>query len=110
MLIKWDNLGKVFGPVLNTCSVCLNVSYRKWQPTPVFLPGEFYVQRSLAGYSPSQRDGYRYDWVTNTLIYKIYKNNNHYYYMKLTSLKDLDAFKIIVLVNLYFKKTMIKNY
>ena len=22
------------------------------QPTPVFLPGEFHVQRSLAGYSP----------------------------------------------------------
>ncbi|CAI9158409.1 unnamed protein product [Rangifer tarandus platyrhynchus] len=25
---------------------------RKWQPTLVFLPGEFYEQRSLAGYSP----------------------------------------------------------
>ena len=25
---------------------------RKWQPTPVFLPGEFHGQRSLAGYSP----------------------------------------------------------
>ena len=25
---------------------------RKWQPTPVFLPGEFQGQRSLAGYSP----------------------------------------------------------
>ena len=24
---------------------------RKWQPTPVFLPGKFYGQRSLAGYS-----------------------------------------------------------
>ena len=24
---------------------------RKWQPTPVFLPREFHVQRSLAGYS-----------------------------------------------------------
>ena len=24
---------------------------RKWQPTPVFLPGEFYGERSLAGYS-----------------------------------------------------------
>ena len=23
---------------------------REWQPTPVFLPGEFYGQRSLAGY------------------------------------------------------------
>ena len=25
---------------------------RKWQPTPVFLLGESYGQRSLAGYSP----------------------------------------------------------
>ena len=24
---------------------------REWQPTPVFLPGEFHRQRSLAGYS-----------------------------------------------------------
>ena len=24
---------------------------RNWQPTPIFLPGEFYGQRSLAGYS-----------------------------------------------------------
>ena len=24
----------------------------KWQPTPIFLPGEFYGQRSLAGYIP----------------------------------------------------------
>ena len=25
---------------------------RKWQPTPIFLPGESHQQRSLAGYSP----------------------------------------------------------
>ena len=25
---------------------------RKWQPTPVFLPGEFHGQRRLEGYSP----------------------------------------------------------
>ena len=25
---------------------------RKWQPTPVFLPGESYGQRSMVGYSP----------------------------------------------------------
>ena len=24
---------------------------RAWQPTPVFLPGEYHGQRSLAGYS-----------------------------------------------------------
>ena len=25
---------------------------REWLPTPIFLPGEFHAQRSLAGYSP----------------------------------------------------------
>ena len=25
---------------------------RKWQPTPVFLPGESHAQRSLESYSP----------------------------------------------------------
>ena len=25
---------------------------KKWQPTPIFLPGKFHGQRSLAGYSP----------------------------------------------------------
>ena len=29
----------------------------KWQPTPVFLPGEFYGQRTLVGYSA---------WVTKS--------------------------------------------
>ena len=28
---------------------------RKWQPTPLFLPGESHGQRSLAGYSPRGR-------------------------------------------------------
>ena len=28
---------------------------RKWQPTPVFLPGEFCGQRSLVGYNPQAR-------------------------------------------------------
>ena len=28
---------------------------RKWHPTPVFLPGKFYGQRSLAGYSQQGR-------------------------------------------------------
>ena len=25
---------------------------KEWQPTPVFLPGKFHIQRSLEGYSP----------------------------------------------------------
>ena len=38
---------------------------RKWQTTPVFLPGEFCGQRRLVGYSPWGRR-VRHDWVTNT--------------------------------------------
>ena len=29
---------------------------RKWQPTPVFLPGESHGQRSLVSYSPRGRE------------------------------------------------------
>ena len=30
----------------------MSIRSRKWQPTPVFSPGKFHRQRSLAGYSP----------------------------------------------------------
>ena len=36
---------------------------RKWQPIPVFLPGKFHGQRSLAGYSPlGHKSG---TWLSN---------------------------------------------
>ena len=38
---------------------------RKWQPTPVLLPGEFYGQKSLAGYSPQGRKTVGHDLATN---------------------------------------------
>ena len=34
---------------------------RKWQPSPVFLPGESHGQRSLEGYSPWGRKSFRHD-------------------------------------------------
>ena len=37
---------------------------KTWQCTPVFLPGESYGQRSLAGYSPWIRKRVRHDLVT----------------------------------------------
>ena len=44
------------------------ISRRKeWQPTPVFLPGEFDGQRSLVGNSPRGSQRVRHKWVTNTL-------------------------------------------
>ena len=35
-----------------TVSIYMTTWRRKWQPTPVFSPGEFHGQRSLAGHSP----------------------------------------------------------
>ena len=40
---------------------------KKWQPTPVFLPGESHGQRSLAGYSPWHCKGSDMtEWVTHS--------------------------------------------
>ena len=37
---------------------------RKWQPTPVFLPGKCHRQRSLAGYSPWDPKNQTHDLAT----------------------------------------------
>ena len=37
--------------------MCIVTWRRKWQPTPVFLPGESHGWRSLVGYSPRGRKG-----------------------------------------------------
>ena len=40
---------------------------KEWQPTPVFLPGEFYGQRSLVGYSPwGHKESDMAEWLTHT--------------------------------------------
>ena len=50
---------------------------RKWQPTPVFLPGKSHGQRSLAGYSPWGHKRVGHDLVTkeqqrgNTIMMRI---------------------------------------
>ena len=37
---------------------------RKWQPTPVFLPGKSHGQRSLAGYTPKvHKASDRTEWL-----------------------------------------------
>ena len=38
---------------------------RRWQPTPVFLLGKSYGQRSLVGYSPWGRKRVGHDIATN---------------------------------------------
>ena len=41
---------------------------RAWQPTPLFLPGEFHGQKSLAGCSPWGRKEWNTAEVTHTYI------------------------------------------
>ena len=52
-------MAKCLPAVQETCGFDLWVGKtpwrRKWQPTPVFLPGEFHGLRSLVGYSPWSR-------------------------------------------------------
>ena len=49
---------------------------RKWQPIPVFLPGEFHGQRSLAGYSPCGHR-VRHDWTAD--IHNKFMTQKHYF-------------------------------
>ena len=39
---------------------------RKWQPTPVFLPGESHERRNLVGHSPCDRRRVRHNLLTKT--------------------------------------------
>ena len=52
---------------------------RKWQPTPVFLPGKSHGQRSLEGYSPQGHKRVGHDWATSlslsfSLIHQTWNN------------------------------------
>ena len=46
---------------------------REWQPTPVFLPGEFHGQRSLVCYSPR---GHKESDLTEQLTHSRYKEKS----------------------------------
>ena len=43
---------------------------RKWQPTPVFMPGKFHGQRSLAGYS-------QWGLKESDMTYQLNNNRQH---------------------------------
>ena len=53
---------------------------RKWQPTPVFLPGESHGQRSLEGYSPwGHKELDMTEQLSTTIFEKqnvLHENNN----------------------------------
>ena len=51
-------------------------SRKEWQPTPVFLPGEFHGQRSLVSYSP-----YIYIYIYIHIYIYIYTHTHTYTYI-----------------------------
>ena len=54
------------------------ISWRnKWQPTPVFLPGKFHGQRSLAGYSPwGHKESDTTYWLNPTTMFGSYMRSS----------------------------------
>ena len=55
VILVVKNLPTNAGDVRDTCLIPGSGRFpwrRKWQPTPVFLPGESHGQRSLVGYGP----------------------------------------------------------
>ena len=52
---------------------------RKWQPTPVFLPGKSHGQRSLEGYSLWGRKRVRHDLVTKLPHERIWRHSKIFY-------------------------------
>ena len=61
-------------------SLYQEIQRRKWQPTPVFLPGESYGQRSLMGYSP---------WVAkeSDMTQQLNTNSNYCIYLVIKGFK-----------------------
>ena len=65
-------------PKMNKTEFLLSIWSRKWQPTPVFLPGEFNGQRSLAGYSPwGLKELDMTEWLNNNKTVIFYQDNTY---------------------------------
>ena len=64
---------------------------RKWQPTPVFLPGKFHAQKSLVDYNPWGRRVI-HNSVTNTHTGKVPRKERTAYQKAATPCKVGDSF------------------
>ena len=84
----------------------------KWQPNPVFLPGEFHRQKSLAGYSPR---GHKESDMTEqlSLIYSVFSEGQgslvcccvwgHKVFDTTEWLNNKDKFKMVIRpLNIWF--------
>ena len=82
---------------------------RKWQPTPVFLPGVLHGQRILAGYSPwSHKESDMTEWLTHTHTTHTYTHIHTWFtYLVFIHLnfdkKQISSGQVkIILVNLWY--------
>ena len=61
---------------------------RKWQPTPLFLPGEFYGWRSLAGCSHGNGNPFQYSCLGNPMDREAWQATVHGVATSRTRLSD----------------------
>ena len=100
-------LTNLFNSSLTVKCLIINVYYyswrRKWQPTPVFLPGESHGWRSLVGFSPW---GHTESDTTEATWHYYNKWNNKYR----NAYETLWAFMELVIVShrLFLLKILIK--
>ena len=70
---------------------------RDWQPTPVFLPGEFYGQRSLVGYSPwGLKEWDTTEWLTRPLLLLLRHCRTEWFTLSLHGLFTLLPFLLLL--------------
>ena len=87
---------------------------RKWQPTPVFLLGEFHGQRSLASYSLCGcKESDMTEWLTRTHTFTCVRAHTHTHrHRELRGIPDgsvsIDLiFSIVFLVSIIFTSALI---
>ena len=77
---------------------------RKWQPTPVFLPGKSHGQRSLAGYSPWGHKRVKHNLITNhqqQIFHCIYVINLFYQFLCWWTLHCFHVLAIVMIIGVH---------
>ena len=72
---------------------------RKWQPSPVFLPGKSHGERSLAGYSPWGHKEWDTTWARNTSTHTHTHTRNHIFCIRSATDGHLGCFHIFSLTS-----------
>ena len=75
---------------------------RPWQPTPVFLPGEFHGQRNLAGYSPWGHKESDTTDQTHTKVQSLFKIVEDQNFISFTNIYHFLLFYTVSLENLQY--------